>query len=399
MAEPYYGNKQINDDEIDFLVALVDELIFLGTTKDLINFDLDNPVMGKLNSGRLGISKDYYEKINDFSLEVKKDDHFEQIESYNNKDETSERNDDYYDNLDSVFKDEFGIELFKLRALMVELASFCFEKGNSYLNLHYDEFIAILKNEFKLDEIEINSILNHFVLDSRGNFGMPPKGFDYPDIFPWRYNRKLSYMSKPFLKIKDNNGDIKIIYSARHLVSSIDNFFALFLNGGLKISSSYKQINILLSQRNNIKGKQFRNDVCAWLTKNTELDVIQHEFKIPVKGNKKNYGDVDILAFDKHNKKILSIECKNTKQAKIIYEFQRDAKNYINKQLPKHNERTKWLTDNLTFLSDKFNYDLSDFKVEPYLISSFKLPLKLVQNIENVSIFSFNEIKQRKVLN
>lgn len=158
-----------------------------------------------------------------------------------------------------------------------------------------------------------------------------------------------------------------------------------------------KKLNILLSERNNIKGKEFRNEVYNWLNKNTSLEVIPYEFKIPVKGNDKNYGDVDILAFDKKNKIVYSIECKNTKQAKIIYEFQRDAKNYLNKQLPKHQNRTEWLNNNLDYLNTRFKYDFSDFKVKSFLISSYSLPIKLIQNIDDINIVSFGNVKRNKI--
>ena len=101
---------------------------------------------------------------------------------------------------------------------------------------------------------------------------------------------------------------------------------------------------------------------------------------------------------NKKNKIIYSIECKNTKQAKIIYEFQRDAKNYINKQLPKHQNRTKWLNNNLDFLSNRFKYDFTNFTVEALLISSFSLPINLIQDIDDIKIVSFNGIKRNKIL-
>lgn len=400
VAEPYYGNKLPNNDDVDLLVALLDEIIFLGTTKDLLNFDLDNPEMGRLPSGRLGIQKDYFNKLNDFSLEHKKDEHFEYTESfsttYKKTDDIEEESDTYYKKISLIFDEEFGIDFFKIKGLLDELARYCFEQNTSYLVLEEEDFIKILQIEFKLTERERESFLHHFTLSSRGNIGSPPEGYEYPDIFPWRYNRTLSYLLRPIIKIKDKKNSYKYIFSARHLASSSENFLAVFFDGSLKVDSKFKKINSLLAERNNIKGKHFRNEVCNWMRDYTSLEVIPYEFKIPVKGNNKNYGDVDILAFDKRKKIVYSIECKNTKQAKIIYEFQRDTKNYINKQLPKHIDRSKWLENNLTYLGSRFNYDFSEFKVESLLISSYQLPVKITQNLESIKISSFNEIKRKQ---
>lgn len=399
VAEPYYGNKIPNNDDVDLLVALIDEITFLGTTKDLLNFELDNPEMGRLPSGRLGINKDYFEKLNAFSLEHKKDEHYEYVESFSQllrkkTNDNEQEVDAYYDKISLIFEEEFGIHFLKIRALMDELAQYCFEKNSSYLIFAEDEFIQILKVEFNLTEREIQSFLKHFTLGSRGNINTPPVGYEYPDIFPWRYNRLLSYLLRPLIKIKDENNNLKYIFSARHLASASENFMAVFFDGSLKVDPNFKKINSLLAERNNIKGKDFRNEVYAWMKQFDSLDVVPYEFKIPVKGNNKNYGDVDILAFDKKKKIVYSIECKNTKQAKIIYEFQRDAKNYIDKQLPKHKGRSKWLQENLPFLSSRFNYDFSEFKVHSMLISSYQLPVKIIQDVKEISIYSFNEVKR-----
>lgn len=33
-AEPYFGEKPINEDDLDFLLALMDELTYFGTIRD-----------------------------------------------------------------------------------------------------------------------------------------------------------------------------------------------------------------------------------------------------------------------------------------------------------------------------------------------------------------------------
>ncbi|HLP64257.1 SEC-C domain-containing protein [Flavobacterium sp.] len=399
VAEPHYGNSVPNNDDVDMLVALVDEIIFLGTTKDILFFELDDPEMGKLPSGRLGIQKDYFSKLNEFSLEHKKDEHFEYTESFTFTkimDDNLQEDEQYYEKVDEIFNIEFGIGIFKIKVLLDELAKYCFEEKKSILTIKEKDFLKLLKSEFKLTIAETESLINNFILNSRGNISIPPKGYDYTDIFPWRYNRSLSYLLRPIIKIKNVEGSNMFILSARHLAAASENFMAVFFDGSLKVNKDLKKINSLLAERNNIKGKHFRNEVCNWMKDYTSLEVVPYEFKIPVKGNEKNYGDVDILAFDKTKKIIYSIECKNTKQAKIIYEFQRDAKNYINKQLPKHITRSIWLEKNLAFLGSRFQYDFLEFRVESLLISSYQLPVKITENIEGIKIISFNEIKRKK---
>lgn len=169
------------------------------------------------------------------------------------------------------------------------------------------------------------------------------------------------------------------------------------MEGSIKYDKKFKKLNKLEANRNNIKGKEFRNKVYLWLSKNPFLDVLPYEFKITHKIADKEYGDVDVLAFDKIKKIIYSIECKNTKQAKIIYEYHTNSKNYIEDKLPLHNNRRIWLENNLNKLSDIFKYDFTDFKVKSILISSYQLPLNLIKDIEDVEIYSLSEIKRKNI--
>jgi len=396
-AEVYYGNKTINNSDIDFLIAVMDEILFLGATIDLVESKIGNPKIGLLPSGRLGVSKESFDKMNEFSLEFKKDELIEYSESYNHEKISSDNlNDEYFDRIDKIFKEEYGIEFYLALRLFNELGHICIEDyKTSCLSLSKISFIKLLNEKTNLSLSEINSFLNHFGVTSRGNIGMPPKGYNYSDIFPWRYNRKLSYLLRPIILVKNENHEEVVIFSARHLDSAYGNLHYALLNGILKVDSQYKKINSFLAERNKIKGKEFRDEVANWLNQNPNLEVIPYEYKIPCKGQDKNFGDVDVLAFDKEKKNIYCIECKNTKQTKIIYEFSVSIQNYIEKQLPKHLNRIQWVKENKQILSQRFNYDFTSFTVKSFLVSSFQLPLKLIENVKDVEIYSLNELKRK----
>ena len=396
-AEVYFGNKKINNSDVDFLIAIMDEILFLGATTDLIESKIGNPQIGLLPSGRLGISKESFDKMNEFSLEFKKDELIEYSESFSGEETSSDSlTDECLDRIDKIFKEEYGIEFYLALKLFNELAHICIEDYNtSCLVLSKKTFIEILNDKTNLSLSEINSFLNHFGLTTRGNIEIPPEGYNYSDIFPWRYNRKLSYLLRPVIIVKNENDEDTVIFSARHLSSAYGNLHYALINGILKVDSQYKKINSFLANRNNVKGKEFRNEVANWLKQKPNLEVIPHEYKIPRKGQAKDYGDIDVLAFDKKKKIIYCIECKNTKQTKIIYEFSVSIQNYIEKQLPKHLNRIQWVKENKQILSQRFNFDFTVFSVKSLLVSSFQLPLKLIENVKDVEIYSLNELKRR----
>ena len=250
-----------------------------------------------------------------------------------------------------------------------------------------------------MKEENIAAYIEYMAMVTRGKMDIPKELNDFPEIFPWRFNRKYSYVRRPILKMKNENNSYTFYWSARHIDMASDNILALFHNGALKVENNKKAINKLLAKRNNIKGKEFREEVFDWLTKSPNLKVIPYEVKIKENGMfnaDRNYGDVDIMAFDIKNKILYSIECKNTKQAKIMYDFQNDLKNYFEKQIPKHLNREKWLKKNINDVLQVFKIERNNFKVKSVIISSYQLPIKFMEKTK-IPIYSLNEIKMNSI--
>lgn len=412
VAEPYYGTKKINDDDVDFLLALMSELIFYGVVKDSLKFGIDNPDMGLLPSGRIGMNHEFYDNVlMKYSDSVTSDEisknqesfgsHFKNNQIKNNETEQIKPSNSYYDNIDIAFENDIEITFSKINVILIMLTDYCFENKNSIFCCTEFNFFQILREKSNLTEQEINAFIKFMAIETRGKMDTPKNSSEYPEIFPWRYNREYSYIRRPILKLKTQEDTFLILWSARHLDMAMENLHAIFQDGLLKVSKEYKEITKLILERNNIKGVEFRNKVYNWITDNTSLHVIKHEVKIrksTFPNAARDYGDIDILAFDLKNQTIYSIECKNTKQVKIMYDFSSDVKNYLTKQLPKHITRGVWLKENLDQLSQKFVFDLSKFEVKSIVISSFQLPIKFIEETP-IPIYSFNEIKREKILN
>ncbi|WP_299114101.1 hypothetical protein [uncultured Winogradskyella sp.] len=406
-AEPYFNDKLPNNDDVDYLLALMNEMIYFGYVQDIIRFDIDSPKMGLLESGRIGISKGFFDDVLlNYNISNKEDelvDYKENFESNFNKHEKNESNEkneeDYLKKIDEAFIYDLGITFLEINTISLFLAEYCLIQESSYYKMEEKEFIELIIKETKFNNEKINSYLNLLTLNSRGKMDKPPEGYIIPEIFPWRYNRKLSYLRKPLIRLIDNDDKVWYLWSARFLIRASDNLLYQFSNASLRVEDKHHKIKNLIAKRLNIKGKNFTNEVRDWLIQNPKLRVIDFEVKIDIKGvliANKNYGDIDILAFDDKNKLVYSIECKNTKQAKIMYDFQRDVKNYADKQLPKHVARNDWLVDNIKQLSKRFNKNVDDYKVKSIVIASYQLPIKFLEKTK-LPIYSFNEIKRSQI--
>ncbi|WP_350292678.1 hypothetical protein [uncultured Croceitalea sp.] len=403
VAEPYYGSKRPNNDDVDYLLALVQEMIYFGTVQDSIRFDIDDPKIGLLPSGRLGINKEFYTNVlTNYNTANNQDELLDYVNNFEDNfsvkydAETDSASSTYYDNVDEVFSTEWGIALPEIYSISHFLAEYCLSHEKSFCFLAEKEFIDLINKETSFTEEKIKAYLKVVTLTSRGKIDKAPKGYQMPEIFPWRYNRKLSLLRKPLIKIDIPNEGTKFLWGARFMIKSAGNLFYQFSNASLRTDPEHYGVLNLIAKRNNIKGRNYRNSVFKWLNENTSLEIVPFEVKIEPKGTltaDKNYGDIDILAFDEDKRIIYSLECKNTRHAKIMYDFQRDLKNYVTLQVPKHIRRHSWLSENQDKVIEKFGLRKKVYRVVSMIISSYQLPIKFL-NETDLPIYSFNEIKR-----
>ncbi|MFB9080582.1 YecA family protein [Flavobacterium procerum] len=406
IAESPEGSKILNIDDVDFLLAMINEIIFYGTTRDSISLGIDNPKMGLLPSGRLGMDHDFHDTI----LAGYKDSIIldeiqginEDFESHFQSDEPNPEIDmekeAYYDKITNLFEKDLGIDFYQIGMIAEFMAGYCFSKECSWWSCTENELTDLVISNSNLSKTEVQAFLSFMQLESRGKIENVPEGHHAKETWIWRFNRKLSYIRRPIIKLKQGNSEV-LLWSARHLVMASDNLKAIFYNGTLKVDELvHPNITALLNERLNIKSNEFRTKVLQWF-KNTSLQVIENEIKIRKSvfpNADRDYGDIDLLTIDHSKKIVYLIECKNTKQAKVMYDFHFDSKNYLEKQLPKHIKRGGFISDNLEQLSKKINVDLNGYTVSAIVISSYQLPVKYLHNIK-IPIYSFQEIKRERL--
>jgi len=406
------GELQINDDDADMLVTLAGKIIQYGSMSDEIKYEVRDMEVGLLPSGRIGIDRTARrDAFDSFSNQV----YAEEFDSYaedfslsflrrrKEAPKTGER-DSYNENVNEVFKREWGIGIYDMMALSYFIAYFLYERGKSVEMFNKKELVDAIKLSSDFAENEINSYISVLAFPQRLDILKPPSGFANSEIYPWRYNRRLSYIMKPIVCITKDNDEFLII-SARHLWMSSENIVAAFGNGILKVNPEYKGILQLIADQNSIKGKEYREEVYEWLRDNTTAGVIQHEVKISPRGyfkSSSDMGDVDILAIDDSKRIIYSIECKNTHQAKVAYEFRMEIDSYLgtsNKSglISKHVNRDKWLNENKETIVQKLGLQ-GKYAIYSLVVSKHVLPTKFLQSI-GIKVISFHELKKNGLPN
>ncbi len=398
-AIPTQGLKKVGYDDIDEMLAIMDEVLNFGTISDAIHFNLEDPEIGLLPSGRIGTSKSFFdEKLKPFrrattyaNVESYLENFSEAFEIYNPEPNSLEI-DKFYDRIDAAFLSDWGIDYTSIHAICGAATRIAVEKGDSVCEMSEGQLIDTMKKFIKISEEQLLIGIQKLSLSKREDFMVAPEGYINDEIYPWKYNREFSYVRRPFIKI-ESDGVIKFLWGMRNALDASKMLNNLFQSGRLKYGK--KEIIQLLGEVNNRKGKQFREHVKNWFNLNTTFKVLDHEITIKPKGNliaERDYGDIDVLVYDNSANVIFSIECKRTVPARNIHEMKTELDNYIGRDgstgmVNKHLERDKWLKTNInqvkTFLEvtnspTVKSLILTDEIIPTYYLKSGNLPLPFI---------------------
>ncbi len=386
-ANPEFGSKPPNTDDIDELLALMNQLINWGMISDGIDLGISSPEMGLLPSGRIGLSKDFYEEqlkpftvskaesavygyLKDFRLKLQK----KVVEIIDDESEILE--------IDNAFIDEWRISLSKLLEIKNIIIGIVLDNGDSIIEIEASELQGILKTKMKdLTSEEYKIALDLLTLKKREAIDKAPPGFDKTDVYPWKYNRAISYLRKPIVEIQKTDGKTYYYAGFRHIFSTIDNLYSLLFDGRMKARDN-GLLSKYLAKINKEKGDIFRAEVYDHLKTDSTFKTIPYEVKISPNGHlvaDKDYGDIDILCIDEKNMIFYSIECKDTVSARIIHEMKTEMDKYLGRNdkdgmIQKHVERDTWIKENINqFVAYFENPD--KYQVKSIILTSEDIPL------------------------
>lgn len=390
-AEQNFNSElKISNEKFDYLMALSYNYINWGIYSDYIHSEYVDFEIAPLESGRIGTITNL-EDIFDTLRTKKIIEHMNNLSTnifYENNGGEAPNNEE-----DEVFESEFGISLTDYAEFISILISLAVDDKKDIVDISKSKLIDILKDELKWSDDKSLLAIENFSLTYRENWETPPEGFDKNDIYPWVFRRPYSYDLKPLI-IK-NNLDETIIYGLRNVYYSYLNLISLIYKGLYKSNSS--KINSFRSKMLNKKGKDFNDKVFKWFEDNVDLTEFYLKSNVNIdkiiKNNPK-YGDIDILLLDKNNKRLFSIECKDTESAKNPRQINHEIKNFFGKKgwIKKHQKREEWIKNNFEKLGEKIGYDLKDYKVISIFIVSQELPVIYLKK-SPIEIIPFLQIK------
>lgn len=161
-AQPISGALSSSLDDIDRLLALMHEIVNYGFLSDAVHFKMDDPEVGKLPSGRIGISRDFFEeKLKPYSESNTKAEIDDYISNFENRFEIYSPVDENdadpeiiqsIEELDEAFLKDWGITFSNLYALFYHAAVLCMQAEKSVITMAEDELIEKFVIDFTIQE-------------------------------------------------------------------------------------------------------------------------------------------------------------------------------------------------------------------------------------------------------
>jgi len=356
-ACPPTGLRPISLSVYDTLLALASQIVHWACVSDLIWYRVADIQVMMLPSGRLGASHEAYleprarymssyvaGEISRVSTE------FGRFWREVSRDE--ERTPSTED-LDSAFFAEFGYALSELADMAGVILSIGYEQAGPVKRLPLDALIERLVAELAWSAERVGNAIDLLSLEAREDFLKPRPPFRNEDVYPWRFNRALSYLRRPLLKRESGEGT-EVLWGNRHLHTSIAHLVDLCVSGRLKAKSA--QMTTLMSHLSKERGDRFNAKVAAVFEAHEGLVVRQRVKKVGrlrIEGPEGSLGDIDVLVASPVSQRLMAVETKDRAIARNPSEVAREIESlFIDKAnrpcvVSRHQKRVNWTREHL----------------------------------------------------
>lgn len=394
-AEPPMGNSAIGTAEIDVLLAMMYLLVNWASISDEIHLGIFDHRISVLPNGRIGVHRETIQGVWDPFLSAKSLESVESaiagFERLFQPDSESTNYNEPEPEFESAFKAEFGLTLTQVVEFHVCLTNLAFNQRSSTGCLRLSEFKQKAAEFLNWSETEIENSINLFSLRPREKWERAPSGFDERDVWPWKYNRRLSYLRRPLIIGPGPRHDPMVLWGPRQAEKSGLHLLSLVLKGRYKTHDhSSREMLELMAQIQGKAGKEFVLEVRKWFSDNTDWCV---DSEVPIRPGatlsaEVDLGDVDVLGIDKQNNRVFSIECKNVKYARNPSELANELERLIGDSgsrdswVLKHTRRGQWLKENIGAVCSAYDVELPSPQVHSLILTAEEIPSTYVRAFE-----------------
>lgn len=228
-----------------------------------------------------------------------------------------------------AWRDEFGAEFDAFRGFIDAVEDRGIERQEPVSRLRRSELVALAKSAS-----DGEAIVSALQLQTRASWRQLPPGYGERDIDSWRLRRRLSLLRRPLLQVTDET-DPQMLFAPGLLREAF-----IFTTRNYH-SANYPDSHLGTAMQRYVgfardrDGHEFNEQV---KTKMAELgwEVLPEVALTKILASKldRNYGDVDVLAWDPLRRRVLVMECKDLQFKKSYSEIAEQLTDYAGEVLP-----------------------------------------------------------------
>ena len=371
-STPPNGIKLMGSRQYDRLLAICSLIIDWAYKNDLFYYHIINTPVQFLKSGRIGMSRSEIDQFTDINIAAKNNQLIinsnPEIELYTPTSVLPEFNEE----IDDAFYDEYGYTFFQFSHCIFAIADYGEMIHDEVKKEKRSTIIKYVAEATDTPGEIIERIINQISLFQRTDFLVPPEPYKKYDVYPWRFNRELSFSRRPIIQYKD-----ELIWGNRQLHHMLLFTIDLIIEG--KYKARHEKLIQLIGKLSDKRGNEFNMKVAKKLSSLNELIVSEKLSKINgkriVDENNNCLGDIDILYIAPGRWEIVVAEVKDFSLVKNPYEmYQEYMRFFVDGKNPcymtKHRRRVRWVEDHIEDVLIHFNLTSGKWKVKSVLFVS-----------------------------
>ncbi|ROQ20165.1 hypothetical protein EDC38_0764 [Marinimicrobium koreense] len=295
------------------------------------------------------------------------------------------------EDFDNALLAEYGLLAHHIVECWAEIIDLHVETSQPVITTSLEDLVSRIVTNRNLEADSVRRFFQAFTLYPRNEWSVPPEGFSFRDIAPWKFKRRLSCLVKPVLQLNDDEIFLSLSLIRLGVAYFLDRakegeFNTEFFNS--TVMRSY--VGSMIEQR----GSDFTELVASKL--GNEGWHVKKEVLMTTVGASQELGDIDVLAIK--DGVMLIFECKKLQMAKTISEIADVCNRFRGEEkdeLRKHLNRVSWSTDNLDDLLQRINYREEVLSVRNALLTSTEMPMKYKRDLPIASedVISFRELE------
>lgn len=290
--------------------------------------------------------------------------------------------------------EEYGFTLEDVRGFLTVCDGLLVERRKAVFEETRSDFLSLLVDRSGLSLVVAAKVLARFTLSPRSEWNSSPEGFLSSAWFPWQFRRELSLVTRPVIQL-DQAENGRLLIAPTMVISNVIKFVSDARTGSLdqRMFSKNGKMFKWVGKVNGSDGEAFNDKVAhhfqtfGWAAQpNLSDGTILNRKKNP------SFGDVDVLAWDPKQKRVLVIECKDLSFDKTLGEIARRLGKYRGTtsadgkrdDLRKHLDRCEDIEKNLGALSAFVGFEIEH--VDRVLMFSQSTPIQFSKITEQFAV-------------